>query len=100
MRTRTKQLNFRLLETEHNSIKQKAVKAKLTISRYLILSAINKKVIDKDELKEINHLLKKLSGNINQIAILANQGKITSVDLHTVKEQQKELLRGFIEWQQ
>jgi soluble cytochrome b562 len=100
MRTRSKQLNFRLLETEYNSIKQKAVKAKLSISRYLILSAINKKVIDKDELKEINHLLKKLSGNINQIAILANQGKITIVDLHTVKEQQKELLRGFIEWQQ
>jgi len=100
MRTRSKQINFRLSETEYNLIKKNADKAKVTISRFLIMSALNKKVIAGDDLKEINHLLKKLGGNINQIAILANQGKITTADLHTALDQQKELLRSFAKWQQ
>lgn len=81
MRRRNIQTNIRMTEDEVKLIKQKAKKAGMGFSSYIIATALNKDVIVIDGIKDFTHLLSKLGANINQLTVLAHQGKIKCPDI-------------------
>jgi hypothetical protein len=83
---KNKFIGFRLSESDYNKIQKKAQKAKLNISQYVSLSALDKDILMFDEMKEMNRQLSKIGNNLNQLTMLAHQGKIKEVNLTKVSE--------------
>jgi hypothetical protein len=83
---KTKRINLRVTEKEYQKIVGKAKKANLSISRYVSLSALDKEIIFFDDIKEMNHQLSKIGNNLNQLTVLAHQGKIKEVNLAKTRE--------------
>lgn len=86
MNNKTKFIGFRVTETEYNKIKKKAEKANFSISKYVSLSALDKEIIFFDDIKEMNRQLSKIGNNLNQLTVLAHQGKIKEVNLTKTRE--------------
>lgn len=78
---KTKRFNFRVSDTMDALIRKKASDSGMSLTDYIILCAINKKVINYDGLKELTTQIKKLGNNVNQLLILSRQGKIKTVNL-------------------
>lgn len=74
-RARPKQVKFWSSEKELEQIKKKVAKSKLTQSEYLLKSALDKKIIVIDGLKEILIELSREGNNLNQISKSLNQGE-------------------------
>ncbi|EGT3620198.1 plasmid mobilization relaxosome protein MobC (plasmid) [Clostridium sp. 16K-1-R1] len=74
-RKRDKQIKFYVNEKEYEQIKKKVEKSKLKQQDYLIKSALNKKIIVIDGLKEILLELSREGNNLNQIAKKINEGE-------------------------
>lgn len=74
-RKREKQIKFYVNEKEYDKIKKKVEKSKLKQQEYLIKSALNKKIIVIDGLKEILLELSREGNNLNQIAKKINEGE-------------------------
>lgn len=74
-RKREKQIKFYVNEKEYDQIKKKVEKSKLKQQEYLIKSALNKKIIVIDGLKEIFLELSREGNNLNQIAKKINEGE-------------------------
>ena len=79
-------LSFRVTEEEYDEIISKAQKSNMNLSRYLSFSALDKEIVVFQEIKEFAHQLSKIGTNLNQLALLANQGKISCVDIGVVKK--------------
>lgn len=96
------EMKFRLSNEEYLIISSRAKEAKLSVSAYLRKRALGEKVIVIEGLKDFAYELRKIGNNINQLANLANEGRIYSIDLSTVRENIKQLwkeLRLFMEQQ-
>jgi len=93
---KNKHFNFRVNEKEYNVIKTKIEKSKLNTSKYLLRTAMDKDIIVIDGLEEIIIQLRKIGNNINQLAKLSNQGRLTNVNLEDVKEEMKNAINGGI----
>lgn len=96
------EMKFRLSNEEYLIISSRAKEAKLSVSAYLRKRALGEKVIVIDGLKDFAYELRKIGNNINQLANLANEGRIYSVDLSAAKERIQNLwkeLRTFMEQQ-
>ena len=78
---KSKRFNFRVTETMDALIRKKAADAGMSITDYIILCAIDKKVINYDGLRELTTQVKKLGNNVNQLLILSRQGRISTVNL-------------------
>ena len=91
MRNRNVQTNIRMKEDELKLIRQKAKKAGMSFSSFLISSAVGKEIIVIDGIKEFTHQLSKLGANVNQLTILAHQGKITCPDITHVNKSLNEI---------
>ena len=89
-RKRYKQIKFCVTESEHKKIKDKVVKSKLTQTEYLIKSALDKKIVIIEGLKEIIVELSREGNNLNQIARKLNEGK--EVSLLEIKEMKNKLI--------
>ena len=74
-RKRDKQIKFYVNEKEYEQIKKNVEKSKLKQQEYLIKSALNKKIIVIDGLKEILLELSREGNNLNQIAKKINEGE-------------------------
>lgn len=74
-RKREKQIKFYVNEKEYEQIKKNVEKSKLKQQEYLIKSALNKKIIVIDGLKEILLELSREGNNLNQIAKKINEGE-------------------------
>lgn len=72
-RARPKQVKFWASEKELEQIKKKIEKSKLTQSEYLLRSAIDKKILVVEGLKEILIELSREGNNLNQISRALNQ---------------------------
>ncbi len=88
---KTKIVKFRVTPEEYEIILEKAQKANMNLSRYLSFSALEKDIVVFEDLKEFTHQLSKVGTNLNQIAILAHQGRITCVDVGEVKKVVKDI---------
>ena len=88
---KVKRINLRVTEKEYEKIAKKAKKAKLNISQYVSLSALGRDIVVFEDLKELIHHLSKVGNNLNQITMLAHQGKVKAVDLSSVKKVVEEI---------
>lgn len=88
---KTKRFNFRVSDTMDALIREKAKSVGMSITDYIILCAINKKVINYDGLKELTTQVKKLGNNVNQLLILSRQGKIKTVNLTATQIELKKI---------
>jgi hypothetical protein len=83
---KSRRINLRVTEKEYQKIVGEAKKANLSISRYVSLSALDKEIIFFDDIKRMNHELSKIGNNLNQLTVLAHQGKIKEVNLTKTRE--------------
>ena len=88
---KTKRFNFRVSDTMDALIREKAKSAGMSITDYIILCSIDKKIINYDGLKELTTQVKKLGNNVNQLLILSRQGRINTVNLSETQEELKKI---------
>jgi len=69
-------VTVRLTQDQFDSIRTRAKTAGLETSTYIRAAAMRHKVTVVPGLKEITHELKMIGNNINQLAILAHEGKV------------------------
>jgi uncharacterized protein (DUF1778 family) len=81
MRTKNKPVAFRATESQVKTIKTKAEKAKMSLTDYLIATAMQKDINVVEDLKPLLHELKSIGRNLNQLTTLANMGKLREVNL-------------------
>ena len=84
---KNKRINARASEKEYEKIILKSKKAKLSISDYIILSALGEEIIVIDNLKEMVYNVAKIGNNINQLTVLAHAKRIKVVDLKEFKDE-------------
>ena len=78
---KNKQFSIRISEQDLEAIRQKAVQAHMSQSDYVIRCCLGKKIIILDGLKEVLRQQKAIGNNLNQLAVLANMGKVQLANL-------------------
>ena len=76
-----KQFSIRISEQDLETIRRKAAQAHMTQSDYVTSCCLGKKIIILDGLKEILRQQKAIGNNLNQLAVLANIGKVQFANL-------------------
>ena len=77
-------ITFRVTPEDYEHIKTKADQAHMSVSAYVRAAALRHKVVVVDGLKEHTHELKGIGRSLNQLTILAHEGRISVVDLDSV----------------
>lgn len=92
--TQTERLEIRLSPKEKDSLISKAEAAHLSVTKLLLCSALDKKIIVLKDIPAFLIELRKIGTNINQIAKVANaQNSATEKMLEIVNDDQKEIIR-------
>lgn len=94
MEHKIEKITFRVTPEELKIIEDKAKKSNLKRSEYIRRSALNKRIVVIEELKEFIKVLRGIGNNINQLTTLSHQGKIDIIeknDLTEVKEKVNEI---------
>lgn len=86
-------ITFRLSKKDKKAIEEKARLCRLSVGEYLLRTVLEDSVVVVVEGKEILHQLSKLGTNLNQLTLLAHQGKITCPELEPTNRTLKKLLR-------
>ena len=89
MRKRNRTITIRCTDGEYERIHNKAQWHKLSLSDFVLRSALDKKIVVADGLDEVAKQQKAIGRNLNQIAMLAHEGRLHSVRLDELIEQHK-----------
>jgi soluble P-type ATPase len=84
--TKEKHIGFRVTDEEYGTIKAKAEKSRMSISRYVLSAALEKEIVVIEELKEFARQLGKVGNNLNQAVILLRQRHIDHLNVDGVKK--------------
>ena len=84
---KNKQFSIRISAQDLETIRQKAVQAHMSQSDYVISCCLGKKIIILDGLKEVLRQQKAIGNNLNQLAVLANMGKVQFANLDTAAQE-------------
>lgn len=76
LKKKTTIITARLTPSEKTAIQKRAKKAKMTMTDYIVQCALGKEIVRVDGLGDILSELKAQGRNINQLATLANMGRI------------------------
>ena len=87
MRKRNKTIAIRCTEDERQRIYNKARQYNLTLSDFVLRSALNKKIIVAERLNEIVKQQKAIGRNLNQIATIANMDRLTAVNFQPLLDE-------------
>ena len=74
-------ITVRFTDEQIKIISEKAASAQMTPSAYIRAAAMRHKVVVVDGLREMTHEVRGIGRNLNQLTILANEGRFTSPDL-------------------
>ena len=77
-------ITFRVTPEDYERIRSKAEQAHMSVSAYVRAAALRHRVVVVDGLKEHTHELKGIGRSLNQLAILAHEGRISAVNLDSV----------------
>ena len=89
MRKRNRTITIRCTDDEYQRIHSKAQRHKLSLSDFVLRSAMDKKIIVADGLDEVAKQQKAIGRNLNQIAMLAHEGRLRSGRLDELLEQHR-----------
>lgn len=81
-----KKFAFRVSERDLNQIRIKAKRARMTVTNYLVTSALNKDIVVIDGVDGLISQMKAVGRNLNQLTTLAHMGRIQTVRLDEVRE--------------
>ena len=84
---KNKQFSIRISAQDLETIRQKAVQAHMSQSDYVISCCLGKKIIILDGLKEVLRQQKAIGNNLNQLAVLANMGKVQFANLDSAVQE-------------
>lgn len=87
MRKRNVTITIRCTEDERQRIYSKARQHGLTLSDFVLRSALGKKIVTADGLADVLKEQKSIGRNLNQIAMLGNMGRLNAVNLDRLVEQ-------------
>ena len=89
MRKRNRTITIRCTDDEYQRIHSKAERHKLSLSDFVLRSVLDKKIVVADGLNEVARQQKAIGRNLNQIAMLAHEGRLHSVRLDELLDQHK-----------
>ena len=78
---KNKQFSIRISEQDLEAIRRKAAQAHMTQSDYVTACCLGKRIVIMDGLKEVLRQQKAIGNNLNQLAVLANMGKVQLANL-------------------
>ncbi len=81
-----KKFAFRVNERDLNQIRIKAKRARMTVTDYLVTSALGKEIVVIDGVDGLITQMKAVGKNLNQLTTLAHMGRIQAVRLDEVRE--------------
>ena len=84
---KNKQFSIRISEQDLETIRRKAAQAHMTQSDYVTSCCLGKKIIILDGLKEVLRQQKAIGNNLNQLAVLANMGKVPFTNLDSAVQE-------------
>ena len=84
---KNKQFSIRISAQDLETIRQKAVQAHMTQSDYVTTCCIGKRIVILDGLKEVLRQQKAIGNNLNQLAVLANMGKVQFANLDSAVQE-------------
>ena len=96
-RKRNQTLTIRLTEKEKQMIQRKAVRAKLSLTDYIVALALETPINVAEDLKPLLIELKRIGNNLNQITAKINSGVFQSYNFQDVIDMQKEFYQKLIE---
>ena len=76
-----KQFSIRISKQDLDAIRRKAAQAHMTQSDYVTACCLGKRIVILDGLKEVLRQQKAIGNNLNQLAVLANMGKVQVANL-------------------
>ena len=76
-----KQFSIRISEQDLEAIRRKAAQAHMTQSAYVTACCLGKRIVIMDGLKDVLRQQKAIGNNLNQLAVLANRGKVQFANL-------------------
>ena len=82
-----RQFSIRISEQDLETIRRKAAQAHMSQSDYVISCCLGKKIIILDGLKEVLRQQKAIGNNLNQLAVLANMGKVQFANLDSAVQE-------------
>ena len=80
-RVRDKKMSFWVSEAEQKKIKKLVAKTGLSQREYLLSAALGRTIYQVEELKPTLFELKAIGRNVNQLTMLAHQGRVMTVNL-------------------
>ena len=89
MRKRNRTITIRCTDDEYERIHNKAQRHKLSLSDFILRSAMDKKIVVADGLDDVAKQQKAIGRNLNQIVMLAHEGRLHSVRLDELIEQHR-----------
>ena len=78
---KNKQFSIRISEQDLNTIRRKAMQAHMTQRDYVTACCLRKRIVILDGLREVLRQQKAIGNNLNQLAVLANMGKVQFANL-------------------
>ena len=84
---KNKQFSIRISAQDLETIRQKAVQAHMTQSDYVTACCLGKRIVVMDGLKEVLRQQKAIGNNLNQLAVLANTGKVQFANLDAAAQE-------------
>ena len=97
MRKRNRTITIRCTDDEYQRIHSKAQRYKLSLSDFVIGSALDKKIVVADGLDEVAKQQKAIGRNLNQIVMLAHEGRLHSVRLDELVKQHRSVTAAVCE---
>ena len=82
-----KRFSIRISEPDLETIRRKAAQARMTQSDYVTACCLGKRIVILDGLKEVLRQQKAIGNNLNQLAVLANMGKVQFANLDSAVQE-------------
>lgn len=73
--------SIRIASGDLAAIKQRAKQARMSQGEYVTLCCLGQQIVIMDGLKEVLQQQRAIGNNLNRLTILANLGRITTVDM-------------------
>ena len=82
-----KQFSIRIAAQDLETIRRKAAQAHMSQSDYVTACCLGKRIVILNGLKEVLRQQKAIGNNLNQLAVLANMGKVQFANLDTAAQE-------------
>ena len=82
-----KQFSIRISTQDLETIRRKAAQAHMSQSDYVTACCLGKRIVILNGLKEVLRQQKAIGNNLNQLAVLANMGKVQFANLDTAAQE-------------